>query len=301
VSELGKALADARKSKNMTMDELQAVTKIQKRYLTAVEEGNFDLLPGKFYARAFVKTYAEAVGLDPNELFEEYKADLPDPPEGTVRESLTRTTGKNGSNVLGASKFLSFLPKVLLATLIIGLLVTFWFVLQKYSTNGVEEQGNSTNSTVEIEEDDGLNEENDDKGNENSKETDDDSEKDEVDDKETSKDPEPPKPTLAYIETKSVGKNLNSYYELKNTSKLVVKITFAGKCYINIQNGKNESFYDDVYNKGQVIEHDFTDAEMIYIRFGATQKANVTINGEPFEFHADKDVQNIYITKISNE
>ena len=34
-------------------------------------------MPGKFYARAFIKQYAEAVGLEPEELFEEYKNEIP--------------------------------------------------------------------------------------------------------------------------------------------------------------------------------------------------------------------------------
>lgn len=48
-----------------------------KRYLEAIERGNFDILPGKFYARAFIKEYAAAVGLDAKELLEEHKEEIP--------------------------------------------------------------------------------------------------------------------------------------------------------------------------------------------------------------------------------
>ena len=34
-------------------------------------------MPGNFYVRAFIKQYAEAVGLDPEELFEEFKNEIP--------------------------------------------------------------------------------------------------------------------------------------------------------------------------------------------------------------------------------
>ena len=34
-------------------------------------------MPGKFYVRAFIKQYAEAVGLEPEDFFEEYKSEIP--------------------------------------------------------------------------------------------------------------------------------------------------------------------------------------------------------------------------------
>ncbi len=80
MTELAIRLKEAREEKGMSLDELQAATKIQKRYLTALEEGNYDVIPGNFYVRAFIKQYAEAVGLDSDQLFEEYK-----------KTSLTRT------------------------------------------------------------------------------------------------------------------------------------------------------------------------------------------------------------------
>lgn len=64
MTELGNRLKEAREEKGMSLDDLQAATKIQKRYLTALEEGNYDVIPGKFYVRAFIKQYAEAVGLN---------------------------------------------------------------------------------------------------------------------------------------------------------------------------------------------------------------------------------------------
>ncbi|UJZ88526.1 helix-turn-helix domain-containing protein [Heyndrickxia coagulans] len=77
MTELGNRLKEARKEKGISLDDLQEMTKIQKRYLKNIEEGNYDSMPGKFYVRAFIKQYAEAVGLDPETLFEEYESDIP--------------------------------------------------------------------------------------------------------------------------------------------------------------------------------------------------------------------------------
>lgn len=48
MTELRIRLKEAREEKAMSLDDLQAATKIQKRYLTALEEGNYDIIPGSF-------------------------------------------------------------------------------------------------------------------------------------------------------------------------------------------------------------------------------------------------------------
>src|SRR5699024_236679 len=75
--ELGAIVKEARQEKNISLESLQESTKIEKRYLKAIEQGNFHILPGTFYARAFIKEYAEAVGLNAEELLAEHKNELP--------------------------------------------------------------------------------------------------------------------------------------------------------------------------------------------------------------------------------
>jgi len=59
---IGDRLRQARLNKNISIDELQRITKIQKRYLEAIETGEFDRLPGDYYVRSFLREYAAVVG-----------------------------------------------------------------------------------------------------------------------------------------------------------------------------------------------------------------------------------------------
>ncbi len=50
-------------------------TKIRAKYLRALENEEFGMLPGPTFVKTFLRTYAEVLGLDPHLLVEEYRAD----------------------------------------------------------------------------------------------------------------------------------------------------------------------------------------------------------------------------------
>ena len=141
LSELGNRLKEARLLKGLSLDALQEITKIQKRYLIGIEEGNFSSMPGKFYVRAFIKQYAEAVGLEPEVLFEEFNSEIPNIVSDDIPGHLSRVqTRKSLSD--NSSKVLDILPKVLISILVIGVFVFVWYLLAQKNA------GNSTNETA---------------------------------------------------------------------------------------------------------------------------------------------------------
>ena len=64
----------------VNIEELEASTKIRAKYLRALENEEFGLLPGPTYVKSFLRTYAEKLGLDPQLLVEEFRAQY-EPPE----------------------------------------------------------------------------------------------------------------------------------------------------------------------------------------------------------------------------
>lgn len=71
---LGETLKEARESKGLSLDLVEEETKIRRKYLAALEEDEFGLLPGRVYVKAFLRTYARFLGLDGDELVARFEA-----------------------------------------------------------------------------------------------------------------------------------------------------------------------------------------------------------------------------------
>jgi len=77
VTEISRRLRTAREGAGLSIEDIAAATKIRVSALQAMERGQFERLPGDFYARAFLKAYAREVRLPPDEIVHEYDASRP--------------------------------------------------------------------------------------------------------------------------------------------------------------------------------------------------------------------------------
>jgi cytoskeleton protein RodZ len=71
--DIGSILREARMHARIDISEIETETKIRAKYLRALENEEWDLLPGPTYVKSFLRTYADALGLDGKLLIEEYK------------------------------------------------------------------------------------------------------------------------------------------------------------------------------------------------------------------------------------
>jgi cytoskeleton protein RodZ len=76
---IGTELRAARQRRPLTISDVSGTLRIQRAYLSALEEGRTDDLPGPTYAIGFLRTYSEFLGFDSDEIIRQYKS------EGTLR------------------------------------------------------------------------------------------------------------------------------------------------------------------------------------------------------------------------
>jgi len=71
--DIGTTLREARNKRGLDLTDVEAATKIRVRYLRALENEEWDVLPGGAYTRSFIRTYAIHLGLDGERLADDYR------------------------------------------------------------------------------------------------------------------------------------------------------------------------------------------------------------------------------------
>jgi len=130
MADIGATLREARVRARIDISEIEAETKIRAKYLRALENEEWDLLPGPTYVKTFLRTYAEALGLDARLLVEEYKLRH----ERLTGDELARPIGPPTGGRMRATP--PGIPRGAVVSLIVVLLLATLFVLGKLSGGG---------------------------------------------------------------------------------------------------------------------------------------------------------------------
>lgn len=72
MASLGEQLGAARRARGQSLEDVSNDTNISKRYLEALEEDNYDMLPGQVYVVGFLGSYAKYLGLDTEAMLKQY-------------------------------------------------------------------------------------------------------------------------------------------------------------------------------------------------------------------------------------
>jgi cytoskeleton protein RodZ len=91
--DIGATLQEARMRARIDISEVEAATKIRAKYLRAIENEEWDMLPGPTFVKSFLRTYAEYLGLDARLLVEAYKLRYEPPPSDTELQALGAPVG----------------------------------------------------------------------------------------------------------------------------------------------------------------------------------------------------------------
>ncbi|WP_251717121.1 helix-turn-helix domain-containing protein [Lactobacillus agrestimuris] len=150
MADIGEKLRSAREAKGLSIEDIEKATKIQSRYLVAIENDEFDKLPGDFYVRAFIRQYAQIVGLDGKELLSEFHQDVPESkPDEYVENSIdnkseeVRETTDNKKNL-----WKNYLPKIAIGLGVIIVILVVYVLYARLSSNNQNNTAENSNVSV---------------------------------------------------------------------------------------------------------------------------------------------------------
>ncbi|SDL72120.1 RodZ domain-containing protein [Sediminibacillus halophilus] len=301
--EIGERLKEAREAKNLSLEEIQQMTKIQTRYLQAIEKGNFSVMPGNFYVRAFIKEYATAVDLDPDVLIEEHKNELPaTSDESAVQYTRVQRSRKESSASTKSPALLSFLPTIIVVLLVIGILFTVWYLYQQSQGDdpGQSNQQNEKQDEVYVgDPDSSETKENDDSGNNDASEekTEEESQQDDSTNEEEQAEPE-----LNVVDQGTQGNDQVTNIELVNPGEeIIVEVTSESDHWLEITEGEDNDLYSGMFGESDSpLEEDLSGADQFMIRFGNPEPIEITIAGVPLEIPemSSNTVQRVFVEVV---
>lgn len=293
--EIGEKLKEAREAKNISLDTLQETTKIQKRYLLAIEQGNLHILPGKFYARAFIKEYAAAVGLDPDEILEGHKDEVP---ESKIESDIPYTRIQRTRQESRASRspaIFSIMPTIIVILLVIGIILAAVYFYQKAMSTENQDEIEQRDTDEIIRNKDNADTEN--TGNNSPVDLEqDDSEHVDGEDVENTESNDQVEPEFTVIEVGS-GSRPESIVELNlNDDEVVITFEPTGTSWLDIKNEQGENLLGMNTVENTPVELDITGEESIRLNIGnATFLPVIKINDIQLEYPIDTMTQSIWI------
>lgn len=282
VTELGQKLKEAREAKGLSIDQLHEITKIQKRHLVAIEEGNYDVLPGAFYARAFIKQYADAVGLNGEELLVEHQSTIP---QSEKREVPQVSTGQKTQETMQKSSswpIADHMPKILVALLVIAVGVVIWFVFQALTGKDDEKVPSAQSEKIEVQKakDSPLDTKKDEVKAEEPK-------KEEPKKEEPKKEEQPAQPT-GQQEVKVVGTTGKvSTLEIHNNKTLELEISAKGTSYVDVKDDAGNEILNTTVQSGQTEKRDVSTLKEVRLNIGSAPNVEIKLNGQVLAFPLD--------------
>ncbi|MFP5111315.1 helix-turn-helix domain-containing protein [Bacillaceae bacterium C204] len=297
MTELGNRLKEARVAKGLSLDDLQSMTKIQKRYLIGIEEGNYASMPGNFYVRAFIKQYAEALSLNPDEIFETYKGEIPASYNDDLPQQLSRVKTHKAISETN-SKIFDILPKILIGVFVIGVASLLYYFVYKHAGDNTNESINKETERVKIVKSENLEKEKADAKENTTNTTDEKKDNQQQEEEQQTTVDETPKQEITAVQ--SSGRN--STYELKNADKFVVKLVSKGQTWVSIKNGKGKSFFQGTLKTSGTESQieDLSAESTAVIRVGNAADTEIYVNDQKLEYAvpATANVQNITIQHV---
>lgn len=257
MQEFGNYLKTEREAKGITLEQIEQETRIRLTYLQAIEDGEFNKLPGEFYCRTYIRSYAKAIGLDEAEVLAKYENRVKEiMSDGELEDLPTKTRWDGTLQETVASKGKAPVNKkpIIIGLIVVGLLIVAGAIYLALSlsqpTNKVEneqiQENPNNNIGIEVSEEDPVI----------------------VNDSLTQ-------------EPFEVDTLESSTEEVVKVEKVDILVKAKGDCWFQVANSK-EVFKDTLLKAGE--EFSYNSQEPLIISLGKPQVIELYVNGNRIQF-----------------
>lgn len=273
MNEIGEILKEARMDKGITLYDVYEITRITPKYLEAIEEGQWDKLPGPAYTRGYIRSYADVVEVDSDYLIELFEGG---PKQSTVETSrkVRRKENRRSRRLLGRisrSDSKKGWTVLLVGVILLALFIRFSPTWTPSSPNKPQPEDPTVNlppADLEPEPE---------------------PEPEEIDEPEP--EPEEPVTELSLLEEKT---NSSIYEIVTDKAKFTATITTGGPCWVRIVTDDDKT-WEKTMQEGDT--HTVEASDKITIRMGLPQNANIEVEGLELPHMDSKNPYNYTIKK----
>lgn len=266
MKEISDFLRNAREEKGLSLDDISKETKIQKRHLASLEDGDFSPFSGEVYVKGALRNYAEAVGMNPAEiiaLYSQFINKSKDPEE--KREKRKRREDSDSHIIIREKKPLPSAALIWIVLVTVVIVGSIWYSNQRGDNDRIPYSSEPF---------------------ENDK-------KDEPDEKVFLPVEEP---VIEVKLTRISQDNVESVYLLSGADQKQILLTFTGDCWVRIeQDGRLVE--EKSFRSGD--SKTFGDSNETWIRFGFPPTAGIKVNN--LEITDLKQITNPYNITIRKE
>ncbi|WP_026485960.1 helix-turn-helix domain-containing protein [Caldanaerobius polysaccharolyticus] len=276
LKEVGEILKNKRLEKNISISDVQEFTKIKSYYIKAIEEGDEDKLPDPVYVKGFIKSYAEMVGLNGNELIKDLKFNKNKDYRPTV------VTNESKKPNIKAKPLKKKRGKYIAAVIVLALFVYGFYLLGNFL--GVKINGHSNNGI----QDNYISDSTISKGDSQKP-------KNETPTPANTSDNNPQTKAVLNLVNKTADKMTYKVVTDNNSYKLKIDIV-GTECWMNVYIDGN-SVFSGLLTSGQSKEFDINSSSTAKIKLGKASDAAISIDGQAVQ---KADVPGIFWYEFTN-
>lgn len=240
--------------------------------------------------RAFVREYAEAVGLNGDELLDEHKDELPASQAAQQYEYVTPSRSSRASSG-GSNPLFNYLPKVLVILLVVAILFAIYYAVINFMDPGESNPGNQVDDneviTAPEEDEQGTSGEEESQQEENTTE-----QENQNEDENANEEPEEPSTEINVVSSDE--SKVETIYEVSNVDQIKLSLaTTSDQNWLQVQ-GNSEYFQGMLTPDNSPLEFDIEENE-VYLNIGSAQGLTITVNGKELQYEFDPNEDDNYI------